>query len=243
MELLTKDISAFPIISFFISILVIFGILKLIGKIIPLILKRNKLKVAFGRNYSFVELLVWLVYIISVLPFFLKRNFAFGLIISLIVIISIILISWYAGRDIVAGFILRANIGFKEGANIEIDGKSNKIVNLYSRNFKLINDKGEKILIPYSQFADKSINFLPDVKDRISSIMQISIKSNNTVAELKEEIKYFIMTHPKALINTVPNISILDYSEGVYILEINFAARDNISLAEIKFDIRNKFNN
>jgi len=243
MELLTKDISTFPIISFFISILIIFGILKIFGKIIPLLIKRNKLKVAFNRNYSFVELFIWLLYIIAVLPFFLKRNFAFGLIISLMVVIAIVLISWYAGRDIVAGFILRANIGFKEGAYIEVDGQSGKIVNLYNRNFKLINDQGEKMLMPYSQFVGKTITFQPDSKDRISSMMQISVNSVKSADELRDDLKYFIMTHPKSLINNVPNVSILDYYEGVYKLEINFSARDNTSLAEIKFDIRNRFKN
>lgn len=241
MELLTTDISTFPIISFFISILVIFGILKIIGRTIPLFLKRNKLKVNFNRNYNFVELSIWMIYIISVFPFFLKHNFAFGLIISIIVVIAIFLISWYAGRDIVAGFILKSNIGFKDGANIEVDGKSGRIVNLYNRNFKIINNKGDKILIPYSQFVGKTITFLPDVRDRIYSMMQISVVSDKSADEIKEQVKYFIMTHPKVLVNAAPYISILDYNDGIYKLEIGVFARDNTSMADIKFDIKNKF--
>jgi hypothetical protein len=241
MELLTKDISTFPIISFFIFILVIFGLLRLLGRVIPLLLKRKQLKVAFKRKYSFVELFIWLLYMISVIPFFIQRNFAFGVILSLVIVLAIFLLTWYAGRDIIAGFIIKANIGFKEGANIEVDGVSGKIVNLYDRNFKLINDKGEKMIMPYSQFVGKTITFQPDVKDRISSMMNVNIKSDKSVNEVREEIKYFIMTHPKALINVIPNINILDYSDGVYKLEIYLSARDNSSFTEIKSDINNRF--
>jgi hypothetical protein len=95
--------------------------------------------------------------------------------------------------------------------------------------------------MPYSQFVGKTITFQPDVKDRISSMMNVNIKSDKSVNEVREEIKYFIMTHPKALINVIPNINILDYSDGVYKLEIYLSARDNSSFTEIKSDINNRF--
>ncbi len=241
MELLSKDISTFPIISFIISIFIIYGILRLIERVVPFLIKRYKTKVAFKRKYSFFELLIWLIYLIYVLPYFFQRNFAFGVVISIVVVIDILLISWYIGRDIVAGFIIKTNIGFKEGAIVEIDGMKGRISNLYSRNFKLINDKGEKMILPYSQYVSKTITFFPDAKDKITSMMRLELKSDKTINNIKEELKYFIMTHPKALINVIPDISIVNYEDGVYTLEINLAARDNSSFTEIKSDINKKF--
>ncbi len=238
---MTKDISNFPIISFVILVLVVFAILKLIKRLVPRLLYRNSYKSIFNRAYSVFELIVWMIFLIGVIPLFLHKSFFFGLTLGFIALILILLISWYAGRDFVSGFIIRANTGFKIGANIEVEGCSGRIEKFYKRNFKLINDKGEKIIIPYSKYLGKTITFLPDVKDRISSLLQIEIASDKSSNIILEEIKYFIMTHPKALINSEPSITINDYINGVYKLEINLAARDTISLAELKADIRSKY--
>ncbi len=234
MDLLTKDISAFPLISFLLSIIIIYLVLKLTEKFVPRLIKRKNIKSAFNRNFSFFELIVWFVYLLAITPFFLKHNLAFGMGFALLGLVILLFVAWYAGRDLIAGFIIKANTGFKINAHIRINDISGRIVAFYPRNFKLINESGEKLLLPYSSFINKKIVFLPEAKERMSARFKLEIHSDLSAGELVSQLKYQIMTHPKAMLNSVPTIILLKQEDKQFTFEIGFLAINTKGVAEIE---------
>ncbi len=238
MENYTKDISAFPIISFLVIVLMLYVLLKLIGNVVPYIIKRKKLKSAFKRNYSIVELFIWIVFLLRVIPFFMKMNMAYGVFFIIMVVIIMLMVSWYAGRDFIAGFILRANTGYKPTAQIKMGDYEGVIMNRFPRNLKLLDDKGEKLLIPYSLLIGKSIVFKSLNKSRISTHIKLKIQSDLDFDRLTEQLKFKIMTHPKALLTEYPIINLILQKDKELELDIILYARDNEGLSEIEYSLK-----
>jgi len=238
MDIIKTDITVFPVFSILLSAAFVYFTLKVFAKFIPRLLKRKSLKSKFNRSFGFISLLVWIAYILLIIPKLYSVNFESGIIVSIVLLVILLIIAWFAGRDIVAGFILRSNSGFMLNAEIKTDEYDGVLVEFFSRNFKLINENGDKILIPYSQILGKSIRFTTQEKSRISKRIQIKINTEMSFDKLKELLRFQIMTHPKALISKVPVFSIANHKNDVFELDILIFARDSQGLSDVEIDLR-----
>jgi len=234
MDVFKANISVFPVFSFLLSAVLVYVLLKAAAKFFPLLLKRKSLKSKFNRSFGFIELMVWIIYIILIIPKFYRINYEYGIIISIILLAIILIIAWFAGRDIVAGFILRSNSGFMLNAEIKSGEYEGIVAEFYSRNFKLISENGDKILIPYSQILGKSIKFFAQEKSRISKRIQLEINTTLSFDKLKSLLKFQILTNPKSLINKEPVFSIVKHENGVFILDVLIYARDSQGLSDVE---------
>jgi len=174
-----------------------------------------------------------------IIPRFYVLNISLGIILSLILVIAILLIAWYAGKDFISGFIIKSNTGFKINSRIKTKGIEGVIIDFYPRNLKLLNDKGEKVLIPYSNLIGKNILIKNTDKSRISKHITLKYESVNNYDEIISKLKFMIMMHPKALVNITPSISIVSQKGSSVILDINISARDSKGLAEIESTLKN----
>jgi hypothetical protein len=234
MDIIKSEITVFPVFSILLSAAFVYFLLRVLAKFVPRLLKRKSLKSKFNRSFGFISLLVWIAYILLIIPKLYSVNFESGIIVSAVLLSILLIIAWFAGRDIVAGFILRSNSGFMLNAEIKTDEFDGVIVEFFSRNFKLINENGDKILIPYSQILGKSIRFTTQEKSRISKRIQIKIKTEMSFDKLKEVLRFQIMTHPKALISKVPVFSKANHENGVFELDILIFARDSQGLSDVE---------
>ncbi len=234
MEELTRQISAFPYLGLILGTIVLYFGLKMINQVLERFTKRSKIVLNITRNYSIFELFVWLLYVLWMLPSFFKLNMSSGIVLSLILVIAILIISWFAGRDFIAGFIIKANAGFKINARIKTDKIEGEIIDFFPRNVQLINDKGEKMLIPYSNLLGENIFIKTNDKSRISKHIQLTLGLVTDYHTLNQNLKFMIMTHPKALVNTTPTINIVSQGKNESIIDITISARDHKGLAEIE---------
>jgi len=238
MDVFKANISVFPVFSFMLSAVFVYLFLKVFGKLFPLLLKRKSLKSKFNRSYGFVELMVWIIYIILIIPKFYRINFEYGIIISIILLAILLIIAWFAGRDIVAGFILRSNSGFMLNAEIKSGEFEGIVAEFYSRNFKLISENGDKVLIPYSQILGKPIRFFTQEKSRISKRIQLDIKTTMNFEKLKSLLKFQVMTNPNSLLNKVPIFSIVKHDKDGYIIDVLVYARNSQGLSDIEGQLK-----
>lgn len=234
MEELTRQISAFPYLGLLLGSLVLYFSLRIVNQALLRFIKRSKLINTINRNYSIFELFIWLLYVLWMLPSFFKLNMSSGIVLSIILVISILFISWFAGRDFIAGFIIKSNSGFKLNARIKTDKIEGEIVDFFPRNVKLINDKGEKMLIPYSNLLGENLFIKTNDKSRISKHIQLTIGLITDYYALNEKLRFMIMMHPKALVNNAPTINIISQSKTESIIDITIFARDHKGLAEIE---------
>jgi hypothetical protein len=242
MEELTKHISAFPLIALILFAVLLFVVLRIIRIITPNLIKREKARLSILRNLNLFELFIWILFILLIIPSFFKLNISLGIIISLILVIAILFIGWYAGRDFIAGYILRANIGFTKGARINSNEIEGIISEFYVRNLKLINDTGETLIIPYSNLIGKSLIIRNEDKERTSKHIRLNIKhKEENYDELIAKLKFMIMTHPKALLTPSPRINIVSQIDNITAIDITISARNTKGLAEIESFIAGEF--
>ncbi len=241
MEELTGKISSFPIMGFILGIFIIYLGLRFVRLVLVKLIHNSRLVSSINRNFSIFELLVWLLYMLLMTPRFYEYSKISGVILSLLLVISILLIGWYAGRDFISGFIVRANTGFKKNARIKTDSIEGIIIQFYPRNFKLLNDNGEKTLIPYSNILGRNIQIRNSEKSRISKHIKLSISSDKSYESISKEIRYMIMMHPKALTNIAPSINIISQENNNMLLDIKVSAKDNKGLAEIESYLKMEF--
>ena len=238
MDIFKANISVFPVFSLLLSAVFVYVLLKAFAKFFPLLLKRKSLKSRYNRSFGFIELMVWIIYIILIIPKFYRISFEYGIIISVVLLAVLLIIAWFAGRDIVAGFILRSNSGFMLNAEIKSGEYEGIIVEFYSRNFKLIGENGDKVLIPYSQILGKPIKFFAQEKSRISKRIQLEINTNMSFDKLKSILKFQILTNPKSLINKVPVFNIVKHENNIYSIDILIYARDSQGLSDVEDQLR-----
>lgn len=238
MKYLTNDISAYSVIGFIILVILLAVLLNAIRRVMPLLIKRKSLLSNIRRRISLFELLIWFGLTLWTIPILLSANTIYGILLILMVIITLVLVSWYAGRDIISGFVIRSNIGVKVGAHIKVDELEGEILSFYPRNLKLQDDHGIKIVVPYLTLIGKPIIFNSLNKTRVSGHQQFAVNTKLTFEELSEKIKFFIMTHPKALINVYPIISILSKGNDELELDIKMSAQDDKGLLEMEFDLK-----
>ena len=234
MDNITTHISAFPLIELLLGIIIIFFFLRILRITLLRIIKRAKHISKINRYFSIFELFTWLLYLIWILPHFFDINTSLGIILSLVLVIAILLISWYAGKDFISGFIIKSNTGFKLNARIKTDDIDGVIIEFYLRNLKLLNDDGGKLLIPYSNLIGKNILIKNNDKARTSKHITLKLKSEGNYEELINQLKFKIMMHPKTLVNITPTINIIRQKKDVIVVDINISARDSKGLTEIE---------
>ena len=238
MDNLTTHISAFPLIGMILGIIIIFSLLRLLKITLLRIAKRAKHISQINKNYSAFELFVWMLYLIWILPHFFVINTSLGIILSIILVIAIFLISWYAGKDFISGFIIKSNSGFKLNARIKTDTIDGVIIEFHPRNLKLLNNEGEKLLIPYSNLIGKNILIKNKEKSRTSKHITLKLKTIDDFEDIINQLKFKIMMHPKALVNITPSISIIKQKKDITIVDIDISARDSKGLAEIEIFLK-----
>ena len=241
MENLTKHISTFPVLGFILGGIILYYAIKYFKMALLRIISNSKLSSRINRSYSIILIFIALLYILWAIPYFFEISMSLGVILSLILIISILLLFWFAGRDFIAGFFIRANSGFKINSRIKTDNLQGVIIEFYGRNFKLINDKGEKILIPYTNIISKNILIKNSDKSRISKHISLKIKSVENYEDLINDIRFKIMMHPKSLVNIAPLITIVSQDSNFCVFDINISARNNNGLAEIETFLNSSF--
>ncbi len=234
MEVFKANITVFPVFSFLLSAVLLYFFLKVFEKSFPQLLKRKSLKSKFRRSFGFVELFVWIIYIILIIPKFYSINLEYGILISILLLVILLIIIWFAGRDIVAGFIIRSNSGFMVHAEIMTGDYDGIIADLYARNFKLINKNGDKLLIPYSQIIGKPIKYINKDKSRISKRIQLKVHTTMSFEKLKEILKFRIMTHSKVIITKVPVFNIVSYENNTFELDILIYASDSDGISDME---------
>ena len=237
MDVIKTDISVFPILSFLLSIAFVYFFLKVFGKVIPNLIKQKTFKSKFNRSYGFFQLIVWIVYLLWIAPMFYSVNYEYGILITVILLVVLLTIAWFAGRDVIAGFILRSNSGFRLNAEIKTDRFQGVVVEFFSRNFKLISENGDKVLIPYSQILGKPIKFFAQNGSRISKKIQIEFDSTMSFDRIKQDIEFHILTHPKALINKYPVFNIVSQKKQHFVVDVLLYARDSQGLVDIESEL------
>jgi hypothetical protein len=240
MNVLSQDISAFPLISFFVAIVGLYGLLFALRNYLPLLIKNKYIKTTLLQSFNFIELAIWIGFLLIVIPFFITHNFAFGVVFSAVVFSALLFLAWFAGRDLIGGFILRSNAGFKVDSQIQIGDHQGIIVKMYARNFKILSEKGDQILIPYSSVIGRSMTFVSGQKHRKAAHIKLSLPAIYDLQEAEKMLTFQIVNHPLSVVGTTPIITEVSRKNQMLEVDVLLTGHNSTSLTQIEFDL-NRF--
>ena len=107
------------IIIIIVVTLILLLILKLLKYIFPLLPRKERTREWIKKNFVYAESIIWMIYIAIIIPYLHKTNIIFEIVAVSIILIVIILIGYYFGRDLFAGIVFKFAYKIKEGDFIQ----------------------------------------------------------------------------------------------------------------------------
>ncbi len=219
----------------------LFIMLRIASRIAKRVTTSKRYHIAVLRGFPIVELVVWAAYILWII------NHAFGnseyitLATALVLIIFLLIISWYFLRDFIAGIILKTEFPFEINQRISTNRNDGSIKKLGYRSLELEKDNGDIVKVPYSQIASASIH-LQNMEDSLrghETLIKASAKI--PVQTAKELIAKELLLTPWAAINQTPSIRVIEQTDEVNTYSVHFHSVSSKHAASISQHLKTAF--
>lgn len=151
-------------------------------------------QVRIDRLLSISEVLIWLVFIFWALFYTLEEKTYFPYLLYSLVIVIVLLFSWFILKDILAGLVFRFQNHHTRGQMISFEGLTGKIINLGLMQLQIEN-KGSLIKVPYSKLSGQIISEATDTQTSQSAI-DITIKKPVPVDTAIDRLRFILLNCP-----------------------------------------------
>lgn len=204
-----------------------------IGIMIYFILKLVKLNIINNRfnhrqqNYFIlIEIFVWMVFGIWTLKVTLGNTDYYFLIIVSILLLFLLLIGWYVGKDFIAGVILKLSDNYQIGQFFRLNNIKGSIAQVNYLHLNVNQENGELIKVPFSKILG-SIHHKSFLDDKTKqNKFEITIDKKETLDNTREKIRRTILLSAGVNINKEPIIIIKNTSENNWTFEITYFILD-----------------
>ena len=201
-----------------------FKIAKMVFKILPLI-----------------ELLFWVILIFWITKFLFAEFRFYNFLVASLIVVAILLISWYYFRNFIAGIFFRLKHKFTVGTIIEYADTTGEIKSLTS-SFLVIEEKDDRLIrIPYSKLSDAVLAEHSDINTFNESKFTLSTGINLGADQTQKAIESSIGLSPWQKLNRKPQVSFLGEEEGTYRFEVNVSTRNEKHLSHLISALKKEF--
>lgn len=243
METAIQEISQGNIFGIIILSALGYGILLLVRKYIPLMLKRDRSRKILKVIYPIVELAFWAWVFYAIIPVLYKKHFLLGFCAFAVALSVIVWFAWYRLRDYIAGILFRSSKDIHEQEVISVLGSEGKIIKFGSYNLSLETENGEIVLLPYSSFTGKKI-IKQHPSEQVKSFKFIlSFDSEKDPVKLVSEIKNTILTQPWSSLKKDPQIVMINSDSKEVKFEITVFTPDMVYAQRIKAHLESEYLN
>ena len=118
------------IIIIIVVTLILLLILRLLKYIFPLLPRKERTREWIKKNFVYAESFIWMIYLAIIIPYLHNTNIIFEIIAVSIILIVILLIGYYFGRDFFAGIVFKFAYKIKEGDFIQYKDTVGKVKKL-----------------------------------------------------------------------------------------------------------------
>jgi len=232
----TEQIILYVVIS--LVILAGFRVLSLLSKYM---LNKNR-KIFVGKYLPAVESIFWMVYLVLSINIFINRGGGLNSVwVLCVLIILILLFSWYAFRDIVSGVVWKTNKRFKVNDSIKVGEFQGKIKEFHHRNLEIITENEESILIPYTKILQTIIIKSNPTEMILSYSFGITTNKDKPSNEIIQDIRFEILNLPWSSAKTEPKIKPIKEDKTSYAFDITIYSMDKDYFYKIENIIKGKF--
>lgn len=202
----------------------------------------NRVKLKFiHRLLPVFELLIGLALIFWAVNFlFFDKPYYFILTIIL-VSMSVMLISWYVFRDVLAGIVFRTQNSLPRGAAIQLGDIRGRMLGLRSMHIIIETEEGKTIRIPYSRISGEIISEQLETGLHEDSTLILNLPKNKSWAQTEVIIKNTLMNSPWRLLKSEPVIQLLSEDNNSYRAEIHVKTHSKSHEARLYQILSDKF--
>ena len=116
---------------------------------------------ALDRALPVIKSVAWLTYMLGAIPVVFDGHPRYTPIATTLVLLGVVVVSWFAIRDFVAGVVLRAGRVLSLGDHLTLDGASGEVVRLGFRVLEIRAASGQAVVLPYSRIVGVPIARAP----------------------------------------------------------------------------------
>lgn len=157
------NIDAFGLVLFLLLGGLLFALMRGLRYLLRRSGMRRARRDAILRMLPVIETTVALFYVLGAIPLVFSEHEAYSPVVLGAVILGLVLVNWFAIRDLAAGLVLRAGRVAEVGDEIALEGRQGRVSRLGLRVLALETAAGQELLIPYSQLSRATIVRTPKV--------------------------------------------------------------------------------
>jgi len=228
---LNLQISELALVRFLFLGFLLFVFFRIIARIAKKADMRSSYRNWLRRTVPPIEGLVWFVFVLIGLNRLTIASFWSSLAIIVICLITLIWVSWYALRDIIAGIIIKAEGAIVVNDRLQLKEVTGQIKNMGYRIMEMETDTGETVNVPFSRVSSAlQVKSNPGEKMKSHRFELISKEGNQLpINELLQLVKTVAYNAPWSSLKKAPQVKMLDEKQGhkhfeiiIYALKVEY---------------------
>jgi hypothetical protein len=229
------------IVRYIIFALVLFAILKIIGRLINTITSQKRIRRVLLRIFPLLELILWAAFGLWTLNGALNEYPFDNIIIAALVVVLMVILSWYFLRDFISGVIIKSEIPFEKNQYLKSKYAEGIIKKIGYRSIELEAYSGELVKLPYSRFTSDAIS-IQNPNDGVKGHETLlTIDARIPIEELKRKITHEILLLPWSSINIEPDVSVIEQNAEYNIFQVRYFTVSSNNASLISQHLKNVF--
>jgi small-conductance mechanosensitive channel len=229
------------IARYIIFALVLFILLRVIGRLINTIIPQKKIRRILLRIFPLLEFILWVTFGLWALNGTLNEYPFNNLIITALVAILIAIVSWYFLRDFISGVIIKAEIPFEKNQYIKLPHAEGILKKIGYRSLELETYSGERVKVPFSRFTSDAISVQNPNDGLKGHETLLTITARIPIEELKRKIAHEILLLPWSSINMDPSVTVIEQNADYNTFQVRYFTVSSHNASLISQHLKNVF--
>ena len=237
-DLLKFEFSEFSFVSVIIITLLLILAFKIINRVF--ISKSNNRLIK--KNFSYFELIVWFFFILWSINSVLKDTFYHMVAILSLFAILVGWLGWFAGRELIAGIMLRLTDNYQVGQNIRMQQLDGIINHIGFLSLSVQGDEGTIIKVPWSRISGQiySKGIREDKSNRHT--FTVNIPAAVKITELEQKVTQAVLLSAGSAIDKEPVIRQITQLENSSEYQVTVFAINPEYFQSIEQNVKNAVN-
>ncbi len=191
------NFSVFPILLVVGFTIFAIAIISFIKGYIPVVLQKYRLDYKFrGAWWYVIELIIFLVFLLSFISFLWSRNSIAMLILIGVLLMVVYYLSNYFFKNYIAGLLIKSSGQYRMGDTITIGDNKGKISKLKLTQLEIKDADGQTVYLPYAWLYPKLKSIQKQSEKINGHSFELKVFNDKLKADMEQEIQYLVGQTP-----------------------------------------------
>lgn len=240
--LMNYQVSEFGLLGALIVGIALLVSLRLIQRLFAFWLTRSGNRWRLQYVFPMLEAVVWLFYAGWSIGLIFSDSLYSGLAMLSVLGAAVILITWFAGRDWIAGVVLKVRHAFELEQRIQIGEYNGKVRYIGYLGVDLEKDNGELVKIPFSRINGEIRWLRPPESVAAHSRFELELPRIWPALEAARRVREAILSSPWSSVQREPQVRLAATNADHYVFEAVVYAQETEFLQAIENDVKRYLN-